>query len=71
MAAYRFRVKYDCEPTSLWRDIVVGAERTIAELQTEINAAVGLDQDHLWFVGTDENYWNSDVACQNPREYEE
>lgn len=71
MNAYRFRVKFDRDPTSLWRDVVVGADRTIAEFQTAINAAVGLDQDHLWFVGTDEDYWNSDVLYQSPREYEE
>jgi len=39
------------DPTSLWRDIVVGADRTITELQSAINPAVGLDQGHLWFVG--------------------
>ena len=33
MTAYRFRVKFDPDPTSLWRDIVVGADRTIAELE--------------------------------------
>jgi len=71
MTAYRFRVKFDRDPTSLWRDVVVGADRTVAEFQTAINAAVGLDQDHLWFVGTDEDYWNSDVVYQCPREYEE
>jgi hypothetical protein len=56
MTAYRFRVKYDRDPTSLWRDVVVGADRTVAEFQTAINAAVGLDQNHLWFVGADEDY---------------
>jgi|GEM_PF-479114 len=71
MTAYRFRVKFDRDPTALWRDVVVGADRTIAEFQTAINAAFGLGQDHLWFVGTDEDYWNSDVVYQSPREYEE
>lgn len=52
MTAYRFRVKFAPNPTSLWRDIVVSAARTIAEFQSVINSAVGLDQDHLWFVGT-------------------
>jgi len=37
MTAYRFRVKFDPDPTSLWRDIVVGADRTIAEFQSAIN----------------------------------
>jgi hypothetical protein len=71
MTAYRFRVKFDPDPTSLWRDIVVGADRTIAEFQLAINPAVGLDQGHLWFVGDDEDYWDSAVKYQCPQEYEE
>lgn len=71
MTAYRFRVKFDPEPTSLWRDIVVGADRTISKFQSVINPAVGLEQGHLWFVGSDEDYWNSDVKYQCPQEYEE
>lgn len=71
MTAYRFRVKFDPDPTSLWRDIVVGADRTIAEFQSAINPAVGLDQDHLWFIGEDEDYWDSVVKYQCPQEYEE
>ncbi|MCU4719309.1 IS1096 element passenger TnpR family protein [Halapricum hydrolyticum] len=70
MTAYRFRVKFEPDPTSLWRDIVVGADRTLAEFQRTINAATGLDQGHLWFVGTDEDYWNSDVKYQSPQQYE-
>ena len=70
MTAYRFRVKFDPDPTSLWRDIVVGADRTIAEFQSAINPAVGLDQGHLWFVGEDEDYWDSAVKYQCPQEYE-
>jgi hypothetical protein len=71
MTAYRFRVKFDPDPTSLWRDIVVGADRTIAEFQSAINSAVGLDRDHLWFVGKNEDYWDSAVKYQCPQEYEE
>lgn len=71
MTAYRFRVKFDSDPTSLWRDIVVGADRTIVEFQSVINPAVGLDQGHLWFMGSDEDYWNSDVKYQCPQEYED
>ena len=70
MTAYRFRVKFEPDPVSLWRDIVVGADRTIKEFQSSINRAVGLDQDHLWLVGTDEDYWNSEVKYQSPQEYE-
>lgn len=61
MTAYRFRVKFDPDPTSLWRDIVVGETRSVDEFQSAINRGVGLDQGHLWFVGSDQSYWNSDV----------
>ena len=71
MTAYRFRVKFDPDPTSLWRDVVIGADRTIAEFQAVINRAVGLDQGHLWFVGGDEDYWDSPIKYQCPQEYEE
>lgn len=71
MATYRFRVKFDPDPTSLCRDIVVGDARTIDEFQTTINTSVGLDQGHLWFVGTDEDYWGSDVKYQCPQEFED
>jgi hypothetical protein len=32
---------------------------------------MGLDREHLWFVGTGEAYWNSDVKCQCPQEFDE
>lgn len=70
MTAYRFRVKFDPDPTSLWRDVVVGADRTISEFQSVINPAVGLDRDHRWFIGTDEDYWDSAVKYQCPQDYE-
>lgn len=71
MTAYRFRVKFEPDPTSLWRDIVVGAERTIEEFQSVVNPAFGLDDGHLWFVGTDERFWNSDVKYQCSQQFEE
>jgi hypothetical protein len=71
MTAYRFRVKFGPDPLSLWRDIVVGSDHTLVEFQTTINAAMGLDQGHLWFVGTDEDYWNSDVRYQCPQALED
>lgn len=71
MTAYRFRVKFDPDPTALWRDIVVGADRSIDEFQSAINAAVGLDQGHLWFVGTDEDFWDSEIKYLCPQEYDE
>lgn len=69
MTTYRFRVKYEYDPTSLWRDIVVGADRTLNEFQTVLNRAVGLDQDHLWFFGTDQDYWDSDIQYLRPEEF--
>lgn len=71
MTAYRFRVKFDPDPTSLWRDIAVGSDCTLDEFQETINAAMGLDRGHPWFIGTDEDYWNSDVKFQCPQEFEE
>jgi hypothetical protein len=56
MTSYRFRVKLDWAPTDLWRDIVIGGERSLTDFQTTINNAVGLNQVHLWFIGTDEEY---------------
>jgi hypothetical protein len=71
MTAYRFRVKFDPEPTELWRDVLVGAERTVAEFQSTINDAVGLDQDHAWFVGEGESYWQSDTIYECPQLYDD
>jgi hypothetical protein len=71
MTTYRFRVKYEYDPPSLWRDIVVGADRTLDEFQTLLNCAVGLNQDHLWFFGTDQDYWNSDVQYKRAGELEQ
>ena len=71
MTTYRFRVKYEYAPTSLWRDIAVGGDQTIDEFQTVLNHAVGLNQDHLWFFGTDQDYWDSDVQYKRPEEIEQ
>ena len=71
MTTYRFRVKYEYDLTSLWRDIVVGADRTLDEFQTVLNRAVRLNQDHLWFFGTDQDYWNSDIQYKRPGEIEQ
>nr|WP_276302649.1 hypothetical protein [Halorussus sp. DT80] len=71
MTAYRFRVKLEPDPRSLWRDIVVGEERPLTEFQTSINRTVGLDQSHLWFIGTDQDYWRSDVRYESPDAFED
>ncbi|ERG96896.1 MAG: hypothetical protein J07HQW2_03380 [Haloquadratum walsbyi J07HQW2] len=36
-----------------------------------INPAVGLNQSHLWFIGDDEDYLDSEVKYQCPQEYEQ
>jgi hypothetical protein len=71
MTVYRFRVRFAPDPTSLWRNIVVGADRTITEFQSAINPAVGLNQSHLWFIEDDEECWDSKVKYQCPQEYEQ
>lgn len=70
MTAYRFRVKFDPDPRALWRDLHVGADRTLDELQSTINETFGLDDEHYWFFGVDERYWNSDVLYLSPQEDE-
>ncbi|MBB6645087.1 hypothetical protein H5V44_02020 [Halobellus sp. MBLA0160] len=36
-----------------------------------MNRTVGVNQDHLWFFGTDQDYWNSDVQYKRPGEIEQ
>lgn len=71
MTTYRFRMKYEYDPTSLWRDIAIGGDRTLNEFQTVLNRTVGLNQDHLWFFGTDQDYWDSSVQYKRPGEIEQ
>lgn len=71
MTTYRFRVKFEYDPTSLWRDIVVGEDRTLTEFQSVLNRAVGLNQDHLWFFGTDQDYWDSDIQYKRSEEIQQ
>lgn len=68
MTSYRFRVKFEYDPTALWRDIIVGANRTLEEFQSVINGSVGLNQAHLWFFGTDRDYWQSPVQYKRSEE---
>lgn len=55
---------------SLWRDIIVGVDRTIAEFRSAINPTVGLDRNHLWFMQDDEDHWDSEIKYQCPQECE-
>lgn len=68
MTTYRFRVKSDYVPTTLWRDKVVGVDCTFGEFQVGLNRAVGLNQDRLWFFGTNQDYWDSDIQYKCPEE---
>lgn len=70
MVSYRFRVKAAWKPRELWRDVVIGVNRSLQDLQQAINLSFGLDFDHLWFFGTDEKYWNSHVKYLCPWEFE-
>lgn len=71
MTTYRFRAKSDPDPADLWRDIVVGGNRALTELQAAMNDAMGLDRGHLWFIGAGEAYWNSEIKFQSPQEFDE
>ncbi|MFC4548779.1 MULTISPECIES: plasmid pRiA4b ORF-3 family protein [Halorussus] len=71
MAAYRFRVKSERSSGTFWRDFEIGGDRTLLEFHETIAEAVGLEEDRLWFFGTDRDYWESPVKYQSPREYGE
>lgn len=66
MAYYRFRVAYEPRPGVVWRDIVIGGKRSLAEFQSEIDQSFGMDQDRSWFFGTNRDYWHSDVVYTHP-----
>ncbi len=68
MTVYRFRFKYDPEPLELWRDIHIGADRTLEELHSIINEAFGLGEGNRWFIGDGESYWNSDITYLSPQD---
>jgi hypothetical protein len=71
MTTNRFRVTDEHDPTSLWRDIVVGADHPLDEFQTVLTHAVGLNQDHRWCFGTDQDDWDSDSQYKRPGEIEQ
>lgn len=71
VGAYRFRVKSEAIPRELWRDILIGRDRTLVDFQRTVNESMGLDQDHLWYFGTNQDYWDSKVMYQSPLEFEE
>ena len=70
MVSLLFRVKAGWRPNELWRDIVIGVNRSLVDLQRAINISFGLDFDHLWFFAKDKSYWDSLVKYRCPREFE-
>jgi len=69
MAVYRFRVKAEGATAPFWRDIEIGADRSLATLGATIVDAVGVDDHHLWFFGIGQEYWASPVKYLCHREY--
>mgnify|MGYP000082532753 FL=1 len=69
MTTYRFRLNYEHETEPFWRDIDIGADRTLAELGAAIVDATALDEQHLWFFGINQTYWASPVKYLCHREY--
>lgn len=70
MVSLLFRVKASWSPRDLWRDITIGANRSLEDLQIAINASFGLDLDHLWFMAKGQEYWGSPVKYMSPTEFE-
>jgi len=70
MASYLFRVKADWDPRNLWRDIVIGGARSLEDLHRAINASFEIGFDHLWFFGTDKDYWRSRRIYKSPKDFE-
>jgi len=70
MASYLFRVKADWDPRNLWRDIVIGGARSLEDLHRVINTSFEIGFDHLWFFGTDKDYWRSRRMYKSPKDFE-
>jgi len=70
MVSLLFRVKASWSPKDLWRDITIGANRSLEDLQEAINVSFGLDFDHLWFMAKGQEYWSSPVKYRSPTEFE-
>ena len=70
MVSLLFRVKASWSPKTLWRDILIGADRSLVDLQEAINTSFGLDFDHLWFFAKGQSYWESPVKYRSPLEFE-
>ena len=70
MVSYLFRVKAEWDPRNLWRDIVIGGGRSLVDLHRAINASFEIGFDHLWFFGTNEDYWRSKMMYKSPMDFE-
>lgn len=72
MATYRIRMKWEPEPTRLWRDVRLGSKQTLGDLARIFTPEAGLaDTAHLWFFGVDGKYWQSPVKYLSGPEYRE
>ncbi len=72
MSTYRIRMKWEEDPTRIWRDIKLGAESTLGDLARTFTPDVGLeDTMHMWFFGVDGKYWNSPVKYYCTQSYED
>ncbi|MFB6346722.1 MAG: hypothetical protein ABEK50_13270 [bacterium] len=70
MSLVRVRMKWDQDPTRIWRDVELGSERTLGHLASVFTPDVGLlDTGHLWFFGVDGKYWNSPIMYLHPMDY--
>ncbi|MFB6345118.1 MAG: hypothetical protein ABEK50_05005 [bacterium] len=72
MTTYRIRMKWEPDPTRLWRDVKLSSEHTLGDLARVFTPEAGLtDTAHLWFFGVGGKYWQSPVKYLCEREYRE
>ncbi len=70
MTSLLFKVKASWTPSRLWREIVIGANRSLEAFQKAVNRSFGLEFDHLWFMAKGVKYWDSPVKYLSPLELE-
>lgn len=70
MGGYRFSVVLATDPMAFQRDVEIGGDRTLTELQHLINETIGLTQHQHWFFGNGTDYWESTVKYENPEGYQ-
>jgi hypothetical protein len=68
MTSLLFRVKASWNPREIWRDIEIGVNRSLVDLQVAINTSFELMSGHLWFFSKDRDYWQSKIKYVCPLE---